>query len=96
MVEEDGIPPIPALKSGLAYLVSLVSWAQPCFVPAFAGNTVEWYAGLISRDERRHSFWSVQLRTAEHVTCNKYVDVTVRLSAYGLSILRQASEGEAL
>ena len=37
MLEEDGKHSLPALKSGLNDLVSLVVWAQPCFLPTFAG-----------------------------------------------------------
>ena len=65
MVEEDGKHPLPALKSWLADLVSLVVWTKPCFVPLFAGDAIEWYKGLIYCDDIRHAFGSIQLKMAE-------------------------------
>ena len=64
VVEEEGKHPLPALKSRLADLMSLVVWTQPCFVSAFAGDAVEWYPGLISCDDIRHTF-VIRLKTSE-------------------------------
>ena len=79
--EEDGQGHLPALNSGLEDSVLLFVWTQPCFLPASAGTTVEWYEGLVPCYDILYSFGSVWPKTAEWVT----------YTAYGVLILRPAS-----
>ena len=70
MVEEDGKHSLPAMKSGLADLVSLVVWTQPCFfVPAFAGDEAEWYPCLMSGDDIRHTLRSLRRASFSWTVC---------------------------